>query len=189
MKISMEWLQDYVSIAESAETLKEDLTMIGLLVEGVQPSAGGPVLDIEVTSNRPDCLSHIGVAREVAALYGRPLESPAVEQELEAAPETIPFGIEIHDPDLCPRYVGLVLDGVAVGESPAWMQRRLEAAGMRPLNNIVDITNYVLLETGHPLHAFDFDLLRGGGSWSAAPGTAPAWRRSTASSAPWTGRC
>lgn len=162
MKISMEWLQDYVSITESVETLKEDLTMIGLLVEGVQPAAGGPVLDIEVTSNRPDCLSHIGIAREVAARYDRPLQFPAVEKELEADSETIPFGIEIRDPDLCPRYVGLVLDGVAVGESPEWMRRRLEAAGMRSLNNIVDITNYVLLETGHPLHAFDFDRLRGG---------------------------
>jgi phenylalanyl-tRNA synthetase beta chain len=162
MKISMEWLREYVSLTESAETLKEDLTMIGLLVEGVETSGGGGVLDIEVTSNRPDCLSHIGVAREVAALYGRRLEMPAVETGFGAVSGEVPFGIEIRDPELCPRYVGLLLDGVAVGESPAWMQRRLEEAGMRPLNNIVDITNYVLLETGHPLHAFDFDRLRGG---------------------------
>ena len=70
--------------------------------------------------------------------------------------------IEIRDAELCPRYAGLVMDGMRVGPSPAWMQRRLEAAGMRPLNNIVDITNYVLLEMGHPLHAFDFERLRGG---------------------------
>jgi phenylalanyl-tRNA synthetase beta chain len=160
MKISIEWLKEYVDIQESPEKLKEDLSMIGLLVEGIAEAPGSTVLEIEVTSNRPDCLSHIGVAREIAALYCRPLRYPPVQEKPSVSPERIPFAIEIEDPKLCPRYVGLVLDGVKVGTSPEWMQQRLEAAGMRPLNNVVDITNYVLLEMGHPLHAFDFDVLR-----------------------------
>jgi phenylalanyl-tRNA synthetase beta chain len=162
MKISVEWLKEYIEIRESPEKLKEDLTMIGLLVESIAEADGTAVLDIEVTSNRPDCLSHIGIAREVAALYQRPLRSPMVQEKRAVSPETVPYKIEIRDPDLCPRYVALALDGIRVGASPLWMQRRLEAAGMRPLNNIVDITNYVLLEMGHPLHAFDFDVLRQG---------------------------
>jgi phenylalanyl-tRNA synthetase beta chain len=161
MKISIEWLREYVQIPESPEQLKQDLTMIGLLVESIDVQ-GTVVLDIEITSNRPDCLSHIGIAREVAALYNRPLKMPQISETLSVSPERIPYKIEINDAGLCPRYVGLVLDGIHVESSPEWMQRRLEAAGMRPLNNIVDITNYVLLELGHPLHAFDFDVLRRG---------------------------
>jgi phenylalanyl-tRNA synthetase beta chain len=162
MKISVEWLKEYVEISESPAGLKADLSMKGLLVEDIAESGGTPVLDIEITSNRPDCLSHIGIAREIAAIYDRRLKMPPVEENLSIENDAIPFGIEIADPELCPRYVGLVMDGVKVGASPEWMQKRLEAAGMRPLNNVVDITNYVLLEMGHPLHAFDFDVLRGG---------------------------
>jgi phenylalanyl-tRNA synthetase beta chain len=162
MKISIEWLKDYVEINESPEKLQEDLTTIGLLVESIDEVHGTPVLDIEVTSNRPDCLSHVGIAREVAAFYHRSLRYPPVQEMLTISSDTVPYEIEIKDKDLCPRYVALVLDGIKVDASPSWMQKRLEAAGMRPLNNIVDITNYVLLELGHPLHAFDYDVLRQG---------------------------
>ncbi len=162
MKISIEWLQEYVEIRESPEKLKEDLSMIGLLVESMTKVHGTHVLEIEVTSNRPDCLSHIGMAREIAALYSRPLKWPTVQAKLSIPSDRIPYAIEIRDEELCPRYVGLVMDGIKVGTSPDWMQRRLESAGMRPLNNVVDITNYVLLEMGHPLHAFDYDVLRKG---------------------------
>jgi phenylalanyl-tRNA synthetase beta chain len=162
MKISIEWLKEYIEISESPEKLKEDLSMIGLLVEGVSDVKGDAVLEIEVTSNRPDCLSHIGIAREISALYHRPLRLPPVKENLSIPQEILPYQIEIHDRDLCPRYIALVMNGIKVSSSPQWMQRRLEAAGMRPLNNIVDITNYVLLEMGHPLHAFDFDVLRQG---------------------------
>ncbi len=162
MKISVEWLQEYVEISESPEKLKEDLTMAGLLVESITDSGGTPVLEVEVTSNRPDCLSHTGVAREVAALYRRSLKMPPVARHLTVREERTPYSIEVKDPELCPRYTGLVMDGIEVGPSPEWMRRRLEAAGMRPVNSIVDITNYVLLELGHPLHAFDFELLRDG---------------------------
>jgi len=160
MKISLEWLQDYVEIRESPQKLKEDLSMIGLLVESIEDFKGSPVLEIEVTSNRPDCLSYLGIAREVAALYGRTVRKPPQKDKLTISPERIPYEIVIKDPILCPRYVALLLDGVKVADSPAWMQARLEASGMRPLNNVVDITNYVLLEMGHPLHAFDFHKLR-----------------------------
>jgi phenylalanyl-tRNA synthetase beta chain len=162
MKISIEWLKEYIDVPESPDKLKEDLSMIGLLVESISEAHGSCVLEVEVTSNRPDCLSYLGIAREVSALYLRPLKNPPVQETLKASSETIPFKIEIRDNDLCPRYVGLVMDGVRIGDSPRWMQQRIEAAGMRPLNNIVDITNYVLLEMGHPLHAFDFDILRQG---------------------------
>jgi phenylalanyl-tRNA synthetase beta chain len=161
MKISIEWLNEYVQISESPEKLKQDLSMIGLLVESID-IRGGVVMDIEITSNRPDCLSHIGIAREVAALYNRPLKKPPISEMLTVPQERIPYQIEIEDAALCPRYTGIVMDGIRVETSPEWMQRRLEAAGMRPLNNVVDITNYVLLEMGHPLHAFDFDVLRKG---------------------------
>jgi phenylalanyl-tRNA synthetase beta chain len=162
MKISIEWLKEYIDVKESPEKLKEDLSMIGLLVESMAEVHGTAVLEFEVTSNRPDCLSHIGIAREIAALYQRPLRLPSAHLNLSIPADRIPYEIEIKDADLCPRYVGLLLDGIKVGASPDWMQRRLEAAGMRPLNNVVDITNYVLLEMGHPLHAFDYDVLRQG---------------------------
>jgi phenylalanyl-tRNA synthetase beta chain len=162
MKISLEWLKDYVDLQEPTGKLKEDLTMIGLVAESESESAGATVLDLEITSNRPDCLSHYGIAREIAALYGRQLRRVPAVRTLNLRRERVPFAIEIRDPGLCPRYAGLVMDGLRVGASPDWMQRRLEAAGMRPVNNIVDVSNYVLLEYGHPLHAFDFRLLRGG---------------------------
>ncbi len=162
MKISTEWLAEYVEIQESPQKLKDDLSMIGLLVEAIEEGENTSVLEVEVTSNRPDCLSHIGIAREVAALYRRPLRYPETRETLAVDSDRIPYGIEIRDADLCPRYTALVMDGIRVGESPDWMKRRLEAAGMRPLNNIVDITNYVLLEMGHPLHAFDYDILSRG---------------------------
>ena len=162
MKISVEWLKEYVEVRESPEKLKEDLSRIGLLVEAISESNGVPVLEVEVTSNRPDCLSYLGIARELSALYRRPLRNPPTEEKLTIATELVPYRIEIRDRDLCPRYVGLVMDRIRIAPSPDWMQRRLEAAGMRPLNNVVDISNYVLLEMGHPLHTFDFDVLRQG---------------------------
>jgi phenylalanyl-tRNA synthetase beta chain len=162
MKISIEWLKEYVDVPEDLERLKQDLSMIGLVVESVTTLEAVTVLELEVTSNRPDCLSHIGIAREIAALYDRPLRHPAVCLNLQCREDPVPFTVEIADPDLCPRYLGVVLDQIRVKPSPCWMQQRLESAGVRPVNNIVDATNYVLLEMGHPLHAFDFARLRRG---------------------------
>ena len=162
MKISIEWLREYLDLPESAEQLALILTMAGHVVESITEIAGDPVLEVEITSNRPDCLSYLGIAREIAALYGTKLRTPRTAKMLRARQERAEYHIEIRDRDLCPRYVGLVLDGIRIGPSPDWMQRRLAASGMRPVNSIVDITNYVLLEYGHPLHAFDFDKLHEG---------------------------
>lgn len=119
------------------------------------------VIEIEVTPNRGDWAGMIGIARELAARYESAIHLPALEP-LEHADEQSPASITIEDPELCPRYCGQVITGVKVGPSPDWMQERLVAAGQRPINNIVDITNYVLLETAHPLHAFDYDKLNEG---------------------------
>lgn len=123
---------------------------------------GGPevVFDLEVTPNRPDCLSLIGVARELAALTGRPLRLPEI-----SLPDIPTVGkrmqVSIADPAHCPRYTAQVLDGAQVAPSPDWMQKRLRLCGLRPINNLVDITNYVMLESGQPLHAFDRELIQG----------------------------
>jgi len=117
------------------------------------------VLDIDLTPNRPDCLSILGVAREVSVITGNPLRKPNIaitEGDREASSLT---SVTILDPDLCPRYAARIICGVKVTPSPAWMQQRLEAVGLRGINNVVDVTNYVLMELGHPLHAFDYNLL------------------------------
>ncbi|MCX6023048.1 MAG: phenylalanine--tRNA ligase subunit beta, partial [Chloroflexi bacterium] len=123
---------------------------------------GDTVLDLDVTPNRSDCLSVLGVARETAALFGGTVKEPDAGYPATLGPVAALAQVEIADAALCPRYTAVVIKGVTIGPSPAWMQRRLEAAGMRPINNIVDVTNYVMLEYGQPLHAFDYDRLRGG---------------------------
>jgi phenylalanyl-tRNA synthetase beta chain len=123
---------------------------------------GDTILDLNITPNRPDCLSVLGVAREVAALTGGSVREPPHTYPEEGPPIQERVSVEIADPDLCYRYVATLVDGVQVGPSPTWMQRRIVAAGMRPINNIVDITNYVMMELGQPLHAFDFDRIGGG---------------------------
>ncbi len=118
------------------------------------------ILEFEITPNRGDCLSVIGVARELAAIYRRPFNLPAVNPQTGDRPVAEMVRIEIEDADLCPRYVGRVVEDIELGESPLWLKTRLQAAGVRAISNVVDVTNYVMLETGQPLHAFDLDLLR-----------------------------
>lgn len=124
---------------------------------------GGPetVFELEVTPNRPDCLSIIGVAREIAALTGKELKLPPVGFECVDTPTSDRINVRIEDAEGCPRYTARVLDNVQLGPSPEWMQKRLRLCDVRPINNAVDITNYVMLETGHPLHAFDYKLVAG----------------------------
>ncbi len=122
---------------------------------------GDSILDLDVTPNRPDWLSMIGVAREVAALTGVAVREPEHTYEELDDPAPAKVSVDIADPDLCFRYVASVIEGVKLGPSPSWMQERLTAAGMRPINNVVDITNYVMLEVGQPLHAFDFSAVGG----------------------------
>jgi phenylalanyl-tRNA synthetase beta chain len=120
------------------------------------------VFELEITPNRPDCLSIIGIAREVAAIYGKLLKMPAIDLKETAEPVEKEISVEVKDSVKCPRYTARVLKDAKIGPSPDWMKRRLEACGIRSINNVVDITNYVLLETGHPLHAFDYTLLTDG---------------------------
>jgi phenylalanyl-tRNA synthetase beta chain len=121
---------------------------------------GNTVLDIDVTANRPDCLSVVGIAREVAALTGQKMHIPEISYPETEKPIDQQITIEIVDADLCPRYCASLITGVKIAESPAWLQERLVAGGQRPINNIVDITNYVMLEYGQPLHSFDYDRLK-----------------------------
>ncbi len=123
---------------------------------------GDTILDLEVTPNRPDCLGMLGVAREVAAITATPLNLPDLSYQAEGSDVGHEVQVEILAPELCPRYSASVIHGVTIGPSPTWIQRRLMAAGVRPISNVVDITNYVMLEYGQPLHAFDYDTIQDG---------------------------
>lgn len=161
MKISLNWLTDYVDATMPAAELAALLMRIGLPVEEIEEKDNDIVLDVEVTSNRPDCLGHIGIAREVATATGLSLRLPDLAGPV-GAPVAGQTAVEVLDPAFCPRYTARLLRGVKVGPSPAWMVERLEAIGVRSINNVVDATNYVLMEYSQPLHAFDFDKLHGG---------------------------
>jgi len=161
MKLPIDWLKDYVDIDESPEALSDRLTFSGTEVEGLETVEGGVVLTIEVTPNRPDCLSMIGMAREVAALYGRALRIPEIALPEGEEPVADRLAVDVEDAAGCPRYSARRLNGVTIGPSPEWMQRRLIQCDVRPINNLVDITNYVLMECGQPLHAFDAARLGG----------------------------
>ena len=162
MKISLNWLKDYVQTALSAEQIAEMLSNAGFPHEGIEYLDGDAVIDLEITSNRGDCLGYIGVAREVAALTGAELKLPQItllESEKSAAKI---LAVEIEEPTLCRRYTGRIIEGVKIGTTPDWMRKRLEAVGIRSVNNVVDATNYAMMETGQPPHAFDFDKISGG---------------------------
>ncbi|QHI69511.1 phenylalanine--tRNA ligase subunit beta [Tichowtungia aerotolerans] len=120
------------------------------------------VFELEITPNRPDCLSIIGIAREVAAIYGAELRMPSIELKESTETAESLISVDIQDAERCPRYTARVLKNAKVGPSPDWMVARLEACGIRAISNLVDITNYVMLETGHPLHAFDYHLVKDG---------------------------
>lgn len=165
MRISYNWLKKYVDIKLPPEKLKKLLTMSGLSVESLEKTQNDSLFEIEVTSNRPDWLSVMGVAREVAALTGKKLKTPSIPQHRGKDRGVRGQGrivIKIEEKYLCPKYTGRVIRDIKVGESPAWLKERLEAMGLRSINNIVDITNFCLFETGEPLHAFDLDRLEGG---------------------------
>lgn len=158
MKISVEWLKNYVTFSLPPEKLAHRLTLAGHEVEHIEDVDGDAVMDLEVTPNRPDCLNMWGMAREIAAVLNRPLRFPKIRKATAVQSKC---AIDILDREGCPRYIGTVVKGVRVGPSPEWLKRRLLSIGLRPINNIVDITNFVLMETGQPLHAFDYDRLEG----------------------------
>ena len=167
MRILVSWLRDFVTFDASVEDLADVLTMRGFEVSAVEPAPPAvqsddpdAVLDLEITTNRPDCLNVLGIAREVSTIYDTDLTSPVVDIGATQGDGESAVSVSVEAADLCPRYVASVAD-VTVGPSPGWLAARLEAAGVRPINNIVDITNYVMIELGHPMHAFDLDRLGG----------------------------
>jgi phenylalanyl-tRNA synthetase beta chain len=158
MRIALNWLKRYVEVPCSAQELGHKLTMVGFPVPSIEQVGDDFALDVEVTSNRPDLLCHIGVAREVAGLLGASVRVP----ELHVSPVADDvLGVRVTAADLCPRYTARIVRGVSVGPSPQWLVKLLEAAGQRSVNNVVDVTNFVMLECGQPLHAFDLAKLRG----------------------------
>ncbi|QDT39495.1 phenylalanine--tRNA ligase subunit beta [Stratiformator vulcanicus] len=162
MIVSREWLSEYVDVDMPVEELTDRLTFSGLNLEGVEEVGDDVAIDLEVTSNRPDCLGHIGVAREIAVLYQIELKLPQAEPPASDEQTSDVTSVEIQCPDLCPRYNARIIRGIKVGPSPDWLVRRLESVGIKSVNNVVDATNYVMLETGQPFHAFDLAKLKEG---------------------------
>ncbi len=158
MIVSLDWLADYVDLPD-VNTLTERLLLSGLNHESTKMVHDDTAVDLEVTSNRPDCLGHIGVAREVSVLFQRPLKIPAAS--VMGGEPLHSFSVAIESKDMCPFYSARLIRGVTVGPSPDWLVRRLEAVGVASVNNVVDVTNYVMLECGQPLHAFDLSRLDG----------------------------
>jgi phenylalanyl-tRNA synthetase beta chain len=159
MKVLYNWLKEFVDVRAPAADLRARLSLCGIAVDSVEESAAGPVLDAEITANRPDCLGHLGIAREAAAIYRLPLKP--LQPKLKEAAEKVADAtrVEIESPDLCGRFTARVLCGVKVESSPDWLRQRLEAIDQKSINNVVDISNYVMFELGHPLHTFDLDKL------------------------------
>jgi phenylalanyl-tRNA synthetase beta chain len=159
MLISYSWLRELTETILAPNELRESLTMVGLAIDAVEEHEEDQVLDVEVPSNRPDCLSHFGVAREVSVIEsGKLIPPPAHPPRVEGRAADL-AAVEILDPNLCPRYAARIVKGVKIGPSPDWLVKRLEVIGQRPINNVADITNYVLHELGQPLHAFDLAKL------------------------------
>lgn len=168
MNISYNWLKYLINIDLSAEDTTAALTRVGLAVEGIHPHGDDFVLDIDLTSNRPDCLSHLGVARELGVITGQELtaETQGRGDELNEEVDAVPFPsllapdiVKIENPELCHRFTARIIRNVRIGPSPRWLVDRLEAIGERSINNVADITNYVMHELGQPMHAFDLDKL------------------------------
>ncbi len=167
MQLTYNWLKEFVSFRKSPHQLAEALTMAGLEVESLSPLPNGDggedwLMEVAITPNRGDCLGILGLAREVAALTGGRLKLLPVARHATVGSVKDLVDVKILKPRLCPRYSAMIVQGVRVAPSPPWMRSRLEACGIRSINNVVDITNYVMLGSGQPLHAFDLDRLQSG---------------------------
>lgn len=159
MKILYNWLKEFADVSAPAAELRSRLSMTGVSIDSVEETAAGPVLDAEITINRPDLLSHLGIAREAATIYRLPLKT--IQPKLKELPASAAQAarVEIAAGDLCRRYTARIVRGVKVQPSPEWLRQRLEALGHSSINNVVDVTNYVMLELGQPLHAFDLSKI------------------------------
>jgi phenylalanyl-tRNA synthetase beta chain len=156
MNFSLNWIRDYLDINLSPQEIADALSDIGLLVESITRRGGDYLLDIEIHSNRPDWMNVLGICRELSAITGTKLQQPPLNHD-EISDKTADFiSVEILDPELCPRYCAKLIRNVKVGPSPQWLSEKLSIIGLHPINNIVDVTNFVLWEIGHPLHAFDY---------------------------------
>ncbi|QDU30301.1 Phenylalanine--tRNA ligase beta subunit [Anatilimnocola aggregata] len=162
MLVSWKWLQEYVTLNVSHAELTQRLMMAGLNHESTEAAGADFCIDLEITSNRPDCLGHIGVAREAAVLLGEKLKVPKPEPKTAGEAIEKSVKIQIDAPELCPRYSARLIRGVKIKPSPAWLVERLQTIGQPAINNVVDVSNYVLMECGQPLHAFDFRKLAAG---------------------------
>ncbi len=160
MNISYNWLKDLIDIELSPQELAQKLTRVGLAVEGVHPAGDDHVFDIDLTSNRSDCVSHLGVAREIGVILGR--EVRGRETGVETQPSAISELVTIQDVDVCHRFTARIIRNVKIGPSPEWLVKRLEAVGERSINNVADITNYTMHELGQPMHSFDLNKLKDG---------------------------
>src|SRR3984957_3489123 len=159
MKVLYNCLAEFVDVKAAPADLASRLSLAGVAIDSVEESPAGPVLDAEVTANRPDCLGHYGIAREVSAIYRLQLKTlqPKLKESAEKAADAT--SVEIESPELCGRFTARILRGVKVQRSPDWLRQRLEAMGQKSINNVVDVTNYVMFELGQPMHAYDFDKL------------------------------
>lgn len=166
MLVAIDWLSELLDPAFDAvpaDEVARVLTSRGLTVDAVVPLEGtAPVLDVDVPANRPDCLGHLGIARELSAATGIPLRPRIAPPPPSGSPVAPGVEVRVEAPDLCGRYTARLVRGVRVGPSPDWVRRRLEACGLRSIDNVVDASNLVLLELGQPVHFFDFARLRGG---------------------------
>jgi phenylalanyl-tRNA synthetase beta chain len=161
MKLTLQWIRDYLATDLDAEALSRQLIQIGFDVEEIAPVDGDSILTVDVPSNRPDCLGVLGLARELSARLRIPLRVPDIALKPEGTPVEAACEVVVETPSDCPRYTARLIRGVRVGPSPDWLVSRLGAIGVTPVNNVVDITNYVLYECGQPLHAFDASKLIG----------------------------
>src|SRR6266478_9360403 len=155
MKVVYNWLKDFVDVTATPQELASRLALSGTNIGGVENGAHGAVIEAEVSSNRPDCLGHHGIAREVAAIYKLPLKHVSPKPAETAPKASDAVKVEIQSPELCGRFTARVIRSVKIQPSPKWLKDRLEASGVASISNVVDISNYVMLELGHPLHTLD----------------------------------
>ncbi len=160
MKVVYNWLKDFVDVTAAPQELASRLALSGTNIGGVESGPHGSVIDAEVSSNRPDCLGHHGIAREVAAIYKLPLKHVSPKPAESAAKASDAVRVEIQSAELCGRFTARVIRNVKIQPSPKWLKDRLEASGVASISNVVDVSNYVMLELGHPLHTFDYDKVR-----------------------------
>jgi phenylalanyl-tRNA synthetase beta chain len=160
MKVVYNWLKDFVDVAAPPQELASRLALSGTNIGGVENGVHGAVIEAEVSSNRPDCLGHLGIAREIGAIFKLPLKPVLSKPAESTAKASDAVKVEIQAPELCGRFTARVIRNVKIQPSPKWLKDRLEASGVTSISNVVDVSNYVMLELGHPLHTFDYDKVR-----------------------------